>query len=356
MPFEYRKRQCANTLDLDHGHGQYRIHTQPTCNEEIFSVFKDKSRLSASDFKNIWQHYDRDMNGYIEAEELEAFLRDLFVAQGQYMCKQELETLRVSIIECYDENRDGRIEVLEMTKFLPVENNFLLHFRIKGSGKMTCAEFIEIWKHYDKDKSGYLEEKEIGHFLLDLLRVNRNITISEEEMKKMVEEVMKNFDENNDGMIEFNEMKNLLNVEDNVLTELSLTKNLSTQQFNTIFDYYDNDRSNFLEGEEIKRFVLDLMQRAGHQLSDDNIDYCITAALKVADKDSDGRISREELASFLYTDNTDYKRSPKFKKKSPRPKKKKKSPASPGTSQCLKDLVEEYGNKHLDPNQDSEEG
>ena len=60
-------------------------------------------------------------------------------------------------------------------------------------------------------------------------------------MKKMVEEVMKNFDENNDGMIEFNEMKNLLNVEDNVLTELSLTKNLSTQQFNTIFDYYDND-------------------------------------------------------------------------------------------------------------------
>ena len=84
--------------------------------------------------------------------------------------------------------------------------------------------------------------------------------------------------------------------------------------------------------------------------------FPLQAALKVADKDSDGRISREELASFLYTDNTDYKRSPKFKKKSPRPKKKKKSPASPGTSQCLKDLVEEYGNKHLNPNQDSEEG
>ena len=38
-------------------------------------------RLSASDFKNVWNHYDRDMNGYIEAEELEAFLRDLFAAQ-----------------------------------------------------------------------------------------------------------------------------------------------------------------------------------------------------------------------------------------------------------------------------------
>ena len=45
------------------------------------------------------------------------------------MCKQELESLRVSIIECYDENRDGKIEVSEMTKFLPVEDNFLLYFR-----------------------------------------------------------------------------------------------------------------------------------------------------------------------------------------------------------------------------------
>merc|ERR1711937_469306 len=106
-------------------------------------------------------------------------------------------------------------------------------------------------------------------------------------------------------MIEFNEMKNLLHVEDNVLTELSLTKNLSTQQFNTIFDYYDTDRNNYLEGEEIKQFVLDLMERAGHALSTEQVDQCITAALKVADKNNDGKISREELASFLYTDNTE---------------------------------------------------
>ena len=38
---------------------------------------------------------------------------------------------------------------------------------------MTCADFIEIWKHYDNDKSGYLEEKEIGNFLHDLLQINR---------------------------------------------------------------------------------------------------------------------------------------------------------------------------------------
>ena len=60
-------------------------------------------------------------------------------------------------------------------------------------------------------------------------------------MSLMVAEVIKNFDYNKDGMIEFNEMKHFLNVEDNVLTEMSLTENLSQQQFNAIFDYYDCD-------------------------------------------------------------------------------------------------------------------
>ena len=88
------------------------------------------------------------------------------------------------------------------------------------------------------------------------------------------------------------------------------------------------------------------------------VSYSLQAALKIADKDSDGKISREELASFLYTDNTDFKRSPKMRKKSPRPKKKNKckSPVSPGTSHRLVDLVEEYGAKHLNIKQSTEEG
>ena len=36
--------------------------------------------------------------------------------------------------------------------------------------------------------------------------------------------------------------------------------------------------NNYLEGDEIKRFVLDLMQRAGHQLTEDQIDNCISVS------------------------------------------------------------------------------
>ena len=82
----------------------------------------------------------------------------------------------------------------------------------------------------------------------------------------------------------------------------------------------------------------------------------LQAALKVADKNSDGKISREELASFLYTDNTDYKRSPKLRKKSPRPKRKDKLKQAAGASHKLVDLVEEYGNKHLNLKESVDEG
>lgn len=71
--------------------------------------------------------------------------------------------------------------------------------------------------------------------------VFQNVEICDDEMGKMVEEVMKNYDVNKDGTIEFNEMKTLLGVEDNVLTHLEVDKNLTIPQFNMIFDYYDVD-------------------------------------------------------------------------------------------------------------------
>ena len=36
-------------------------------------------------------------------------------------------------------------------------------------------------------------------------------------------------------------MKNLLNIEGNVLTGLSVNKNLTAQEFNTVFQYYDQN-------------------------------------------------------------------------------------------------------------------
>ena len=41
--------------------------------------------------------------------------------------------------------------------------------------------------------------QEIGSFLLDMMKINQDVHISEAELSKMVDEVIKNFDDNNDG-------------------------------------------------------------------------------------------------------------------------------------------------------------
>ena len=38
-------------------------------------------RLTAADFRKVWIHYDTDGSGYIEAEEIDSFLTDLYAAQ-----------------------------------------------------------------------------------------------------------------------------------------------------------------------------------------------------------------------------------------------------------------------------------
>ena len=37
---------------------------------------RELTRLSAAQFTEVWNHYDNDGNGYIEGEELDAFLRE----------------------------------------------------------------------------------------------------------------------------------------------------------------------------------------------------------------------------------------------------------------------------------------
>jgi hypothetical protein len=75
-------------------------------------------------------------------------------------------------MECYDTNRDGKIELSEMAKILPVEENFLLKFKIQNK-PLTYPNFLRIWEYYDSDGSGRLERSELENFINDLIRTNK---------------------------------------------------------------------------------------------------------------------------------------------------------------------------------------
>ncbi|XP_063686611.1 calretinin-like [Bolinopsis microptera] len=257
-------------------------------------------KLSAADFRDVWMHYDSDGNGFIEEQEINKFLSDLFEAQGQIISKSDIAGLKQTLLECYDLNRDGKIELSEMSKILPVEENFLLKFKIQNR-PLTYPNFLRIWEYYDRDNSGRLERKELESFMTDLIRTNRNISIKEAEMDLIMNEIYSHFDGNHDKLIEQDELKLILQVPTNFLDHIELYKNLNKQEFTEIFEHYDRDRDGFLEGEELMEIVSDMMRKVEIDLTVDQLENLVEKVVRVIDTNFDGKISKKELSDLFFT-------------------------------------------------------
>ncbi|KAH9636725.1 hypothetical protein HF086_014248 [Spodoptera exigua] len=95
--------------------------------ENFLLLFRFDNPLESSvEFMKIWREYDTDGSGYIEADELK--------------------------LQVFDSNKDGRLQLSEMAKLLPVKENFL------------CRQVF-------KDNNGSIENEELRGFLKDLLEL-----------------------------------------------------------------------------------------------------------------------------------------------------------------------------------------
>ncbi|MED6267690.1 Calretinin [Characodon lateralis] len=119
------------------------------------------AELTAAQFIDIWKHFDTDGNGYIEGKELESFFTELETARrgagvdpSHALFKEKLKEFMAN----FDKNSDGRIEMCELVQILPTEENFLICFR---EFVRSSAEFMDAWRRYDTDRSGYIESNEL---------------------------------------------------------------------------------------------------------------------------------------------------------------------------------------------------
>jgi hypothetical protein len=71
-----------------------------------------------------------------------------------------LTELKSCFLEAYDDNQDGKIDIRELAQLLPMEENFLLLFRFDNPLE-SSVEFMKIWREYDSDNSGYIEADEL---------------------------------------------------------------------------------------------------------------------------------------------------------------------------------------------------
>nr|CAD7439806.1 unnamed protein product [Timema bartmani] len=143
---------------------------------------RELKKLSANQFMEVWSHYDKDGNGYIEGTELDGFLREFVSSANATDVSPEavsdamLVELKQCFMEAYDDNQDGKIDIRELAQLLPMEENFLLLFRFDNPLE-SSVEFMKIWREYDLDGSGYIEADELKimfSWLLTLLPVKEN--------------------------------------------------------------------------------------------------------------------------------------------------------------------------------------
>ncbi|CAM4702968.1 unnamed protein product [Leuciscus chuanchicus] len=227
--------------------------------------------ISASQFLDIFHHYDNDGNGYIEGKELQNFIKELQQARKQ--AGLELTDKMKAFIEKYEQNADGKIGIIELVQILPTEENFLLFFRQQLK---SCAEFMEAWRNYDADHSGYIEADELKNFLKDLLQRAKK-PYDEKKLEEYTLTTLKIFDSNKDGKLCLSEMARLLPDQENFLLKFQ-------------------DRNGYMDENELDALLKDLCEKNKKVLEVNKIPTYKSAIMALSDG---GKLYRTELALVL---------------------------------------------------------
>lgn len=271
---------------------------------------KEIKQLTATQFMEIWSHYDIDGNGYIEGRELDDLLRELVASVNVHETSPEsipdshLTELKQCFLDAYDENSDGKIEIGELAEILPTEENFLLLFR-KDHPLESSVDFMKVWKQFDRDCSGYIEADELKQFIKTLLNQRQGNKVPEEKLIEYTDTILHIFDANGDGKLQFSEMSKLLPVKENFLLRpiFKGCSKLTSQDLDKVFHLYDKDGNNMIEEEELDGFVKDLMDLVKKDYDNFDLQQFKRSLLNGCDVNRDKKISKSELKMFLLSLN-----------------------------------------------------
>jgi Ca2+-binding EF-hand superfamily protein len=265
--------------------------------------------LKGDQFQEVWKHYDTDKSGFLERKEVDNFIRDFvgssLVGIGKTLTDDDVRELRDIFLAEFDENKDGKLSIREMSHLLPVEEGFFVLFRFEN-GTEKGTDYMTIWKKYDRDYSGFIEAEELKTFLHDIVkRANPSMPVNEQRLDEYTNIIMHTYDSNEDGKLGLSELAKLLPPEENFVQQvldkaLSLHK-LSSSDVDALLDRYDRDGSGTLEGAEMSnlaRDILSITQKDGYYNASDVYDLQ-NSLMKGCDVNHDGRIDRRELALII---------------------------------------------------------
>jgi len=180
--------------------------------ENFLLLFRFDNPLESSvEFMKLWHQYDTDNSGYIEADELKNFLRDLLLEakKSQEVTEDQLISYTDTMLQVFDANKDGKLQLSEMAKLLPVKENFLTRQVFRGSTKLTKEDIERVFSLYDRDGNGTIENEELRGFLKDLLELVKK-DYDTKDLSDFEETILKGCDFNKDGKISKKELTMIL--------------------------------------------------------------------------------------------------------------------------------------------------
>uniref|UniRef100_T1JJM2 EF-hand domain-containing protein n=1 Tax=Strigamia maritima TaxID=126957 RepID=T1JJM2_STRMM len=268
---------------------------------------RELKQLTANQFMDVWSHYDRDANGYIEGGELDSFLQEFVSSVNssdvgpEVVSEAMLAEMKECFLEAYDDNQDGKIEIRELAQLLPMEENFLLLFRFDNPLE-SSVEFMKIWREYDRDNSGFIEADELKNFLGDLLKeANKETEVSADKLIEYTDSLLQIFDANKDGKLQLSEMAKLLPVRENFLCRSVFkgASKLTKNDIERVFALYDRDQNGTIENEELTGFLKDLMELVKKDYDAQDLQEFHDIIMQGCDFNHDGKINRKELTMIL---------------------------------------------------------
>uniref|UniRef100_A0A8C7LEY2 Secretagogin n=1 Tax=Oncorhynchus kisutch TaxID=8019 RepID=A0A8C7LEY2_ONCKI len=184
--------------------------------ENFLLVFRREAPLDNSvDFMKIWRKYDADSSGYISAVELKGFLKDLFQQHGKAVSSSKLDEYTDAMMKIFDKNKDGRLDLNDLSRILALEENFMLQFKMDASSQEDRKrDFDKIFNHYDVSNTGALEGPEVDGFVKDMMELVRP-SITGPELDKLRAMLLGHCDVNKDGKIQRNELALCLGMKPN---------------------------------------------------------------------------------------------------------------------------------------------
>lgn len=180
--------------------------------ENFLLLFRFDNPLESSvEFMKIWREYDTDGSGYIEADELKNFLRDLLKEAKKIndVSEDKLIEYTDTMLQVFDSNKDGRLQLSEMAKLLPVKENFLCRQVFKGATKLTKDDIERVFSLYDRDNNGTIENEELRGFLKDLLELVKK-DYDAQDLLDFEETILRGVNYNQTGKINRKELTMIL--------------------------------------------------------------------------------------------------------------------------------------------------